>query len=89
MNTIIGLIVTVLAIWLVIMLLPVIAALIVIAIGAVLLFSIYMRYKVKKQMKQGDSFYQEFTQTNDTRNNSYESDDIIDVEFTETSEGDR
>ena len=89
METIIGIIVVCLGVWLLITLLPVIFALIFIVIGIALIYGLYVRHKVNKYRNEEGPYEQETTYTYDTRSKSHQNDDIIDVEYTETTEGDR
>ena len=87
MQTIIALLVMILILWIVITLLPFILGLVLLIIGAVILYGLYIKHKLRKMSKDQQSFdYQEHTYKNEYHSSS--NDDIIDVEFSETTEGD-
>ena len=95
MNTIISILVFILITYFIIMIIPVLLPLLLLAILAIVGYSLYIRHKVQKQLDEMDDQMQEFVdsmydeQDQPYRNaNQGRTEDVIDVEYTETEEED-
>ena len=86
METLISLLIFVAIIAVVIWIAPILLTGLAILVIAVLIYGIYARHKVKKQLDEMEQDQTYYDDRNDTGyyNSSSSSDDIIDVEFTES-----
>lgn len=88
MNTIIAILILVAVVSIIITLAPFIITLIGLLVLAAVIYGIYARHKIKKHMNQMEDEYQTYQNDYQNTNTNATYDDIIDVEFTETTESD-
>lgn len=96
MNELIYILLSVLVIWVVISLLPVLLPFVLLVIVAIFIIGLYIRHKINKQMDEFNNELHEFEEQDPfddftffEKSNDDSVNDVIDVEYTETETDDQ